>query len=758
MPPESLKTPGINAEIRIYRDKWGIPAIFAGSNLDVFFGWGYCTAEDRLFQIEMTRRSARGSMAEVLGERSIEADRRTRIMGTHLEALRKAKALEGYFRELLGAFAEGANAYIRNHDVAQRQGFRELGFAPEPWTVEDVIACSEVVGHFETFGHTGYRLVEKVGLEMARECYPVWPDDTPAIVPEFEMAKNREVYERLRNVVIPKPRRPATIEERSATGSNNCLVTGSKSATGMPILFGDPQRCPRIPPYYYEVALHGGDFHCRGVGFAGVPGLMHGFNRHCAWAGTGLGADRTDLYEEKLHPDNPDLYLYKGNWYPVRKRTEVIKVKGGEDVALEVRSTHHGTICGELFGEKDRHLAFRHPTFETTDTAVLGTIRINVAKSYEEFRDAISKWEALGANIIYADVEGNTGYWPTGIVPIRPKGRFWGPVPGWTGEYEWGGRIPFEERPSLHNPDQDFIVTANNLVVSDWYPYTFVRRPSTGPRFMRLREAIMEKDKFDRSDMAKLRSDIKCTPETRALLPILLDVLEDAEDVSDEMREAAELLRQWDFRFSRDSVAATIFDRFVRELPVAAARQHLGDDYQLATLDVFRLAPDSSWYDDPSTLEVETRSDHFVKVFRKILAKLTEKLGSDKSKWAWGNVSKTRIVHLVEELGLEDRIEVPDYGEFLMEGSKALTPHVLMVVTYSQVVDLTDMDKTRAVLSVGNSELYTSPHSHDQVELWSNWQLRPAFLGEDKLKEVSCLTTVLAAPHGSARSRRDRPR
>jgi len=744
MPPESFKVPAIKDKVTIYRDKWGIPAIFAENNHDVLFGWGYCSAEDRLFQMEMARLSACGRMAEFLGERFIEDDKRTRIMGTHLEALRKSKALDGYFRELLEAFAEGVNAYISNHDIAERQGFRELGLVPQPWTAEDVITCSEGVGHFEAFGHTGYKLVEKVGLEMARECYPVWPDDTPVIVPKSEMAKKQEVYERLRNVVIPKPQRPASVEERSATGSNNCLVTGSKSATGMPILVGDPQQYPGVPPTFYEAVLHGGDFHCRGIGFAGAPGVLVGFNRHCAWAATGLGTDRSDLYEEKLHPENPELYLYKGNWYPVQKRTEVIKVKGAKDVTLEVRSTHHGTICGELFGEEERSLAFRHPAFETTDTAVVGMMRINVAKSYEEFRDAISKWEALGANIIYSDVEGNTAYWPTGVVPIRPRGRFWGPVPGWTGEYEWAGYIPFEETPSLHNPDQDFIVTANNLVVSDWYPHTFVSRPTTGPRFMRLREAIMEKDKFDQNDMAKLRADIKCTPEVRALLPILLEALEGADDVTDEMRTAADLLKAWDFRFSRDSVAATIFDRFVRELPQFAARQHLGDDYKLASLNMLRLAPDSKWYDDPSTPEVETRADLFIKVFRKILGDLAEKLGPVQSDWAWGKVSKTKVLHLVEELGLDDRISAPDYGDFVMEGSKALTPHVLMVVSYSQVVDLTDVDKTQAVLSVGDSELYDNPHSHDQIELWSNWKLRPARLSEEKVKTASEVTTVLA--------------
>jgi acyl-homoserine lactone acylase PvdQ len=272
---------------------------------------------------------------------------------------------------------------------------------------------------------------------------------------------------------------------------------------------------------------------------------------------------------------------------------------------------------------------------------------------------------------------------------------------------------------------------------------------------MRLREAIMEKGKFDQNDMAKLRADIKCTPEVRALLPILLEALEGAKDVTDEIHDAADLLKAWDFRFSRESVAATIFDRFVRELPQAVAKQHLGEHHALAQFDMLRLAPDSRWYDDPSTQEVETRPDLFVKVFGKILADLAEQLGPDKSKWVWGKVSTTKVLHLVEDVGLSDRLKPPDYGDFVMEGSKGLTPHVLMVVTYSQVVDLTDMDKAQAVLSVGNSELYTSPHSHDQIDLWSNWQLRPAFLGEDKLKETSHLTTVLTTdtPHGSAQGR-----
>ncbi|MFC1735184.1 penicillin acylase family protein [Candidatus Hydrogenedentota bacterium] len=744
MASKSIAVGGVKGKVEIRRDKWGIPAVFAENNQDLYFGWGYCCAEDRLFQMQMNRLSAWGRMAEFMGEKFVERDIKSRKMRTNTEVLRKSKALESYYRELLGAYAEGVNAYMDNHDISARVGFKELGFTPAPWSVEDVVACSEAIGHFEGFGHNGYKLVEKVGLEMARDCFPDWPDDTPTIVSEEEMARNKKVYEKLKGLDLPKPRRPATVREKSATGSNNCLVTGSKSATGKPILVGDPQQEPRIPNTFHEIILHGGDFHCRGAAFSGAPGILVGFNRYCAWAATGLGTDRTDFYEEKVNPDNPDQYLYKDVWYSFEKHTEVIKVKDGEDVTLELKASHHGPIVGELFDEPDRTIAMRHNMFESNDTAVLGMMRVNVAKNYEEFRDGISKWECLGANIIYADVEGNTAYWPTALVPFRPNGRYWGPVPGWTGEYEWDGYIPFEEKPSLHNPKQDFIVTANNLIVSGWYPYAFIDRPGTGTRFMALREAVMEDGAHDLDDMMDLRHSIKCNPDTRQFLPMLLEAMENRpDDVTDEMKEVVEMFKEWDFMYRKDSVTATIFDRFVRAAPPIAVKQHLGDDANLGGANMCRLPADSVWYDDPATPEVETRDDVLMKAFKLSLEELNEELGTDKSKWLWSSINKTQILDQFRQLGLDDRVDVPDLGDFVMEGSRALTAHILMFQSYSQVVDLSNIDNTRAIISIGNSEQYDDPHSQDQIDMWQNWEMRPACLSEERVRDASEETAVL---------------
>ncbi|MFC1736685.1 penicillin acylase family protein [Candidatus Hydrogenedentota bacterium] len=741
----SVTVNGVSSDITIYRDKWGIPAVFASNNEDLLFGWGYVVAEDRLFQMEVIRRTNMGTMAEIFGNKHVKSDRASRIKGIRQLALKKLKALQPDQRELLHAYAEGVNSYLHNNDVSRRVGFRELGLLPAPWTLEDIMTCGESMMISNV--HRGDRLVEKVGLELARELYPGHPADMPVVVPESEMAKNKTVYERLKSRNIPVPRRPATVTQTSLTGSNGFVVAGSKSTSGKPILVADPQQSPRIPNSFHEIVLHGGDFHARGVSRPGVPGLLVGFTRTTSWTVTGLGADRIDLYEEKVDPENPDRYLYKGRWEKMGKRTEVIKVRGGDDVTLEARSTRHGPVCGDLVGEPNKVISMRHPAYETPDNRAISCLRITLAKNYTEFQNATSKWEARGANLIYADVEGNIAYWPAGAVPIRPKGQFWGPLPGWTGEYEWEGLIPFGEKPTLLNPDQGFIVTANNVVVGDWYPYTFVYRTGPGPRFLRLREIVMSQDKFDQDDMERVRADITPAPDARPNGPLICDIVSRTKGVPTAVKEAADRIAKWDYRLDTDSVAGTIFDKFVRGLKEDIFRPRLGDDYKIAAVggwDIhFLLKENSKWFDDPATSRIETRDETFYNSFKETIEELTKTLGPDQSTWTWGTVSTTEIRDQMKELGLGDKIELPNFGKFVMEGSKGMTPHVLKVHSYSQIVDMADVDKTRAVLAVGNSELYDSPHSHDQIKLWTNFKLRPAPLSAEKVKDLSKSILVL---------------
>jgi len=737
---DSVVVSGTTDDITIHRDEWGIPAVFASNNYDLFFGHGYAIAEDRLFQMEVSRRETWGRMAEVFGEKFLESDKNARILGARRRALRKAKLLSPYFRGIFQGYADGVSAYIENHDVAQRQGFKEFAFVPELWTLEDVITVSEST-HFMDLGGRAWDLYKKVGLELAREIFPLWPDDTPVVVPESEMAKNKELYTRLKATPSDQRRGPAPVHERSTTGSNNCVVTGSKSASGKPILLADPQMYPsRIPQRFHEIVLHGGDFHVRGITFPGRPGIIVGFNRNCAWAVTGLGGNRSDLFEEKLHPDNPDLYLYRTRWEPVEKRTEIIKVKGDDDVALEIRSTHHGPICGEYFGETEGAFALQHVMSQTDDTASLPYLRLNTVTNYDEFAHAISKFESTTAHLIFADRDGNIAYSPAGKFPRRPAGHYWGPVPGWDAEFEWDGFVPFEEKPYLHNPDQEFIVTANNLITTKWYPYSLIDRPGTGTRFLRIREMLMEREKITLDQMEQVvRADISLCDDLRTVAPYVAGLVTRSDDASPEEKEAASRMAGWDYQFDAKTVGGTIYDRFIRALQEVVFRPRLADDFRLGLegWDIIRLRPDSPWFDDPSTPEVETRDDVYLKTFKRIVAELTEQLGPHQNTWTWDRVSFSPISHQLAELDPHFKGTLPDFGEIVMEGSKALSPQVLSTVSYSQIVDVTDMDKSRGVMSIGNSELYDSPHLSDQIDLWKSFTFRPAPLSERKVLDAS---------------------
>ncbi|MGB9593039.1 MAG: penicillin acylase family protein, partial [Anaerolineae bacterium] len=462
-------------------------------------------------------------------------------------------------RDILQAYADGVTAYIREHKGRLGIEFTLLGltgvkFEPEPWSPVHSLTWAKVMA-YDLGGNMDSEimravLLKKFGAEAVQQLLPAYRPDHPVIVPTGVAWQDVDTS---LLAVLDEVNRFAG-REVLGTGSNNWVVAGSRTTTGMPLLANDPHLAIQMPSIWYEIGLHGGDFDVVGASFPGAPGVIIGHNRYIAWGVTNLGPDTQDLFVEKINPNNPNQYEFQGEWRDMQVIQEEIRVAGqSEPVKLTVRLTHHGPIVNDVMGPLPTGTALRWTALEP-NTLFQAVVKLDLARNWDAFRNALREWDIAAQNFVYADVQGNIGYQSTGKWPIRAHGDGLMPVPGHTGEYEWLGYVPFEEMPYLFNPSQGFVVTANHAVVDDKYPYLVSLEWSSGYRAARITEMIQAKPKLSAEDMQAIQADTLALG-AKEVLPYFLNLKPQAM----ELRQALEILRGWDYRFDKDSAGAAIF-------------------------------------------------------------------------------------------------------------------------------------------------------------------------------------------------------
>jgi penicillin amidase len=578
------KLEGLSSTVTIQRDKYGVPHIYARTSKDLFFAEGYVHAQDRFWQMEFWRRIGSGRLSEILGESTLEDDRFIRTLGWHRVAAQELEQLDDETRSVLEAYAEGVNAYISTHRRRLGLEFTILGltgarFDPEPWTPLDTITWAKVMA-WDLGGNREEELLRaQIAAQMGASAVDVlvspYPDDYPVIVPHPLAGATLEA--------VPDA---AFVTHFLGTGddlgSNNWVVAGSRTETGMPLLANDPHLGIQMPSIWYEIGLHcdpvGPEcpYNVVGTSFATTPGVIIGHNDRIAWGVTNLGPDVQDYFIEQVNLENPNQYLYEGDWLDMDIVREEIVVAGEEEpVVVDVRITRHGPIINDVVGGTEDAWTFGWQPLAFSWTALQpGTLMRSVllldrASNWEEFREALSYWDAPSQNFVYADVEGNIGYQAPGRIPIRASGDGAMPVPGWTGEYEWEDYIPFDDLPRVFNPPEGYIVTANNAVVGPDYPYFLSMDWSPGYRARRIVELIEEDSTLSLADMQAIQGD--CSPVwAEDVLPYLLVLPatggESRPGEVSRLADALELLRAWDRRAERDSAGAALFEAFQRHL------------------------------------------------------------------------------------------------------------------------------------------------------------------------------------------------
>ncbi len=759
----TVRLKGLSDEVEVIRDRWGIPHLYAQNRDDLFFAQGYVHAQDRLWQMELMRRLGSGTLAEIFGEMALESDRFARIVGLRRAAEAELATADEETRRVLEAYARGVNAFVESHGRKLPLEFALLGLKPQPWKPVDTAAIGKVLAWGLSCNWESEllraSLIARLGQEKAADLEPAYPQGNPTVVPLQEVTAHSDIhalileqYRQVRGAWHFQSARHLGI----GPGSNNWVVDGTRSVSGAPLLASDPHLSLQMPSIWYENHLAGVGFQATGVSLAGTPGVVIGHNARIAWGVTNAFPDVQDLYVEKFNPTNPLQYEFQGQWEEAQLVREEIHVRGRkEPVVEEVVVTRHGPLITGLLKDKDeiQPLALRWVGMEGGQL-LKSVLLLNRAADWGEFVEALRFWSVPSQNFVYADVEGNIGFYMPGQVPIRAKGLGLVPVPGWTGEYEWIGYVPFEELPQAYNPPAGYIATANNRVVGDDYPYFITLEWLTGYRARRIVDLLTSKEKLSSDDFALMQMDLYCIP-AEEMAPYLAALEPDDE----RSRQAVERIKDWDYRLAADSVAATIYETFQYHLLHLAFGEELGelmDGYLgLGRLDTFPItsylgratARLQQWLDE-GRLPDET----LLLALERTVAALRAELGDDMDNWQWGRLHQATFAHLlgnVKPLYLvfnKGPFPVGGDADTICQAAYAGFPPgpVLIGVSYRQIIDLSDWDRSLAVHTTGQSGQPGSKHYGDMIDLWRKGEYHPMLFERARIEQEAEGRLILA--------------
>ncbi len=746
---------GLAAPVQVIRDGWGIPQVYAEEESDLFFAQGYAHAQDRLWQMHFNRMIADGTFAAAFGQMGLKPDRFTRTLGLRRAAEREWETLDGETRGLFEAYSAGVNAFLEDHRDRLPVEFSVLRIDPEPWSPVDSLGAIELMSLYlglnmqrELLRARLLHELGEAGETAARRLLPPYPAAGPVIVPQSAgspavgTSAKRSFDDSgpgLENLL------PWLGESAPAWGSNAWVVAGSRTESGRPLLANDTHMGLAMPSVWYENGLHGGRFNVVGFSIPGIPAVVIGHNGRLAWGITNLFTDAQDFFAETLDdPDDPRQYQFRGEWRDLQLVEETIEVKGKEPETMTVRLTHHGPIVNDAFAEElvgQPLMALRWTALDGTGVA-RALFDLNLAGDWEEFRQALSGWQAPNLSFVYADVEGNIGLQAVGRHPIRAPGHDGTvPVSGANGEWEWQGYIEFDELPRAFNPEAGFIVSANNKVTSDDYPHRLTRDWADPRRAQRITDLLSAEETLGREDMRRIQADTySLLAET--LRPYLLDI----EPGSDLERRALAEVEKWDLRYEADRVGASIYHVWHWFVLLNLVEDEFGEDLTKAfrrfpfhqrSITPELLAWDANpWFDDRTTPEVETRQELLHQSLADAVVWLAEHYGKDPAKWRWGRLHRALLGHL--PLGMSgvaplDWIFNPKSvpapgGPFTVN---AATPSIskpfIAVAGTSQrlIADLADLGRSLAVNSTGQCAHVFHAHRDDQIALWQEVDYHP---------------------------------
>ncbi len=755
---EMLQIAGLGEPVDVVRDRWGLNHIYAKNEADLFFTQGYMAARDRLFQFELWRRQATGTVAEVLGPKELKRD-----IGTRLHMFRGdlKSELNWYHprgEAIVTAYVRGVNAYIAEalrNPAALPIEFKMLGIKPMPWTREVVISR-----HNALLANIGQEVnmaqaVRVLGAEKVKDIQYFQggdPNITPDPAIDVSLINNSilELYNAFRRPVNfgagPVAEEPTALElsqRQEDIGSNNWVVSGKLTQSGYPMMMNDPHRNQGAPSLRYWVHLVAPGWNVIGGGEPVLPGVSIGHNEYGAWGLTIFGSDTEDLYVYDTNPANSNQYKYRGTWEDMRVIADTIAVKGQSPVAVEFKYTRHGPVLSE---DKAHHKAYalRAAWMEIGAAPYLASLRMDQAKSWEEFVDACSYSRIPSENMVWADRKGNIGYQAVAITPLRPNWSGLVPVPG-DGRYEWNGFLPITALPHVANPDKGYVATANNYLFPRDYPYKeALHYTGADPfRVSRISEVLASGQLHTVADMMRLQNDNISLP-ARSLVPLLRAVVVK----SDGARKSQEMLLAWNYSVDADSVAAGIYEMWQRRLMAnlrnlvvpKEAQSFLGQPSMKRVIDWLN-APDGRFGADAQ----KGRDEILARSLTEAVDELTKKLGPDLNAWRWGQEKyhHALIRHPLADIAMPDvraKLNVgpwPRGGDSFTVSATGNADNQTSGGSLKIIADTENWDNSLGLNNPGQSGDPDSPHYRDLFEIWSRGRYFPIFYSRAKVDSVA---------------------
>ena len=748
--PPAIQIKGIKDRVTIRRDERGIPYIEAQNDEDLYFGQGYATASDRLWQMDLFRRTARGEIAEMLGagpnNAAVEQDKLHRTYGFSQTADAEYAALSPRSQALLQAYARGVNAYASSLDPKSRPPeFQILNYDFRPWIPQDSLVVVKIF--FEALSDTWRLDLMRQGLaslpaEKRAALMPVTsPIDvlvvgkdvpakaaparsTGAVISPLSAGSQKALAHNAAIAADALARVGLYADELAA--SNNWVISGKRTVSGKPLLANDPHLRPTAPSIWYLAHLSSPGLRIAGVTSAGIPGVIIGHNEHIAWGFTNVGPDVQDVYIEKFDPANPKRYQTPSGWQDAEIRREEIKVRKGlaspeqDIVTHEVTVTRHGPIIFEGDGKR---YALRWTAFDAKRLASDLNYAMNRSRNWDEFKAALQSFTAPTQNIVYADVNGHIGYHACGVVPIRKSGDGSLPYDGSTDAGEWVDYIPIAKLPNVYDPPSGMIVTANQRIVGTDYPYHLTHSWAQPYRARRIFDLLSEKPKHTTDDFRRIQGDVYSIAGTLFAREAVKTLRPKLTAADDKLRASLDAFEKWDGSVKPESAVALLLGQmrlaFRSKILTAALGPDLVRNFQWSnfdtTLDRIIKEQPADWLPK----EFTSYADLLRASYDEARKTLTQQLGADESKWTWGELAKARFPHPLSGAPLIGvQFTVPPFPQNGTGSFIGATVNVGAAVSMRFIADAGDWDKSQMGIALGESGLNKSPHWSDQLADW----------------------------------------
>lgn len=707
-------------EVSITTDEKGVPHIKATNEHDLFFAQGYAQARERLFQMDLSRRQASGTLSELIGSAAVDNDKYFRTLGLRRAAEASLEIYPDEAKDVLNAFAEGVNAFIGEATNKSKLPleYALVGAKPEKWTPKDSLTIGKYMA-FDLGGHWerqafNYYLLQEFDEAKALELFPSYPKNGSTVIQPGEI----DIASVFEDAIIPDP----------FNGSNNWVVSGDKTASGKPLLADDPHLGLSSPSIWYEMSLESDEINVAGVIFAGVPGIILGHNENIAWGVTNTGPDVQQLFIEKQHPEKEYEFLFNGEWEPAKIISEPIKVKNGDTINYEVIETRHGPIISDF--SKETHgeniFSLQWTALEAT-TELLAILEINKASTWDEFEKGLEYFLAPAQNFVYMDDTGTIAYKANGNIPIYEDGSdALLPLPGWEKKHSLREYIPFDELPKVINPDKGYLATANNKIAPDDYPYHISNVWAQPYRFDRISEVLEASDELTIDDMKDLQMD---TMNLRAkeFIPLLKEAI-NQDELTKSAQTALNHLTEWNFDNEVTRHEPLIFDAWLNAIEDQVYEEIPEDVVSLfssnaqTTDSLLRLGDESIWINEQGTFDT-----FLAGTLNQAVSQLEKEYGTNQTMWSWGEYHQVEFTHplaqanfLTKKLFTRHRPEpVGGSGVSVMAARDDGTGLVDHGASWRFVIDGTDFTNGHHIVGPGQSGHFRSEWYSDQFTDWT---------------------------------------